>query len=326
MKANAKLNIIHIDTALEWRGGQQQLFYLADGMFKKGHLVRVACPKASPLHQRLEAVGIPTISIPSGWSLKAIWTLRQLETDCFAAHTSHAHGICTLLSRPFVVHRRVDFIPSSPWKYRQASAYICVSSAVQNIIADFCPSVSSHLVYDGVPSRADEAMQVTAKTMSVLCVGACVPHKGHDILSRAAEQLPDVDIWVAGEGPCKYPNLKYLGHCDDISALMQAAHLIVHPSREEGLGQSVIEAMMLGCEIIVSDAGGLPELVGETACIVPREEPQALAEAIRRALRTPPQFNHKAQRRALRYFSCASMVENTIQVYESVLQYSSSTS
>ena len=45
MKANSKLNIIHIDTALEWRGGQQQLYYLADGDVHNGHSVSVACPK-----------------------------------------------------------------------------------------------------------------------------------------------------------------------------------------------------------------------------------------------------------------------------------------
>ena len=324
MKANAKLNIIHIDTALEWRGGQQQLLYLAEGMFRRGHPIKVACPKDAPLSQRLEALGVPTIDIPVGWSLKTIWTLRQHETDCFAAHTSHAHGICTLLSRPFVVHRRVDFIPSSPWKYRQASAYICVSKAVQEVIQKVCPNVPNVCVYDGVPETLSKTRHSRTKKMSVLSVGACVPHKGHDILSKAAEMLSDVDFWVAGEGPCKYPNLHYLGHQDNIAELMCAAHLIVHPSREEGLGQSVIEAMMLGCELIVSDAGGLPELVGDTARIVPKENPKALAEAIREGLKTPSLLNRAAQERAMNYFSCAAMVDETIKVYESVVQYSRS--
>ena len=322
MKANSKLNIIHIDTASEWRGGQQQLYYLAEAMWRNGHSVSVACPEDAPLWKRLKRIGVPCISIPPGWSLKGIWTLRKQRVDCFAAHTSHAHGMCTLLSHPFVVHRRVDFVPNSPWKYRQANAYICVSSAVQDIMEAYCPSVNSHCVYDGVPVLPLPEKCPDSHPIQVLAVGACVPHKGHDVLSQASALLPNVEFYVAGDGPCRYPHLNYLGHQKDIAVLMRSARLIVHPSREEGLGQSVIEAMMLGCQIIVSDAGGLPELVEDTACIVPKENPEALAAAIQQALNRTPALNHAAHERAKTFFSCATMSNATVEVYESVLQNS----
>ena len=322
MKANSKLNIIHIDTALEWRGGQQQLFYLATGMFHNGHQVSVACPKTSQLWQRLSEIGVPCISIPPRWSLKAIWTLRSLKPDCFAAHTSHAHGMCIFLSRPFIVHRRVDFIPNSPWKYSKANAFICVSSAVKNIIETHCPKAKAYCVHDGVPIVSLPGKTLDSYPLSVLAVGACVPHKGHDVLSQASALLPDTEFYVAGEGPCRYPNLNYLGYQPDVGALMRKARLIVHPSREEGLGQSVIEAMMLGCELVVSDAGGLPELVGDTARVVPKEDSQALANAIHEILKEKPALNYAAHNRAKTLFSCQTMIDNTIQVYESVLQNS----
>ena len=228
-----------------------------------------------------------------------------------------------MLSTPFVVHRRVDFVPNSPWKYRQPNAYICVSSAVKDIMESYCPSVKSHCVYDGVPVMPLPDKCPESHSIQVLTVGACVPHKGHDVLSQASALLPNVDFYVAGDGPCRYPHLNYLGHQNDIATLMRSARLIVHPSREEGLGQSVIEAMMLGCEIIVSDAGGLPELVGDTACIVPKESPEALATAIQHALNRTPVLNHAAHQRAKLFFSCATMTNDTVEVYESMLQNSS---
>ena len=61
-----------------------------------------------------------------------------------------------------------------------------------------------------------------------------------------AEALPGVDIGVAGDGPLTYAGVRWLGHRDDVPALLARARVFVHPSVEEGMGSAVVEAMLAG--------------------------------------------------------------------------------
>jgi len=145
-----------------------------------------------------------------------------------------------------------------------------------------------------------------------------VAHKGHAVLAAAARLLPDLDIGVAGEGPLQPPGLRYLGPRDDVPALLAAARVFVHPSVEEGFGQAVVEAMLAGVPVVVTDAGGLPEVVGDCGVVVPRDDPPALAHAIRRVLAGDHPSVEAAAARAQARFSVAAMVEGTLAVYAAI--------
>ena len=95
---------------------------------------------------------------------------------------------------------------------------------------------------------------------------------------------------------------------------------MVHPSVEEGMGQVVIEAMASGLPVVVTDAGGLPEVVG-TGCgiIVPKADSESLANGIQHALNGKGYDVEKAKRRALRLFSVDAMVDNTCAAYLEIL-------
>ena len=60
---------------------------------------------------------------------------------------------------------------------------------------------------------------------------------------------------------------------------MQAADLVLHPSKEEGLGQSVLKALALNCPVVGTEAGGIPEVLRGHGRIVPVSDPRALADA-----------------------------------------------
>lgn len=66
----------------------------------------------------------------------------------------------------------------------------------------------------------------------------------------------------------------------ELVALYNAAHLYVHPSRHEGFGLPVLEALQCGAPVIASRAAALPEVVGEAGVLVDPEDPQAFATAI----------------------------------------------
>lgn len=310
------LDVLHVDTAREWRGGQRQLLLLARGLVARGWRTAVACPEAGRLWAELGAAGVPRIPIPAGRSPRTAARLLAAGPRLLAAHTSHAHTLCALLPRPLVVHRRVDFVPSGGWKYRQPAAYICVSRAVGRIVEE-AGGTGVHVVHDGV--EALPPAPPAPDGPAVLAVGALVAHKAHDVLAAAAALLPGVDVGVAGEGPLRFEGLRHLGQREDVAALHAAARVFVQPSREEGMGQAVVEAMLSGLPVVVSDAGGLPEVVGEAGIVVPREDAAALAAAIRRALAGAHPSLEGARQRARERFSVDAMVEGSCAVYTALL-------
>ncbi|MCK6507664.1 glycosyltransferase family 4 protein [Myxococcota bacterium] len=308
--------VVHVDTATQWRGGQVQLRLLVAGMVARGWPGVVACPEGSPLWQALgEIPGVELLPVPAGRSPRATWRLSQSGADLLAAHTSHAHDLCLPLATPLVVHRRVDFVPSGGFKYRRPQAYACVSGAVARIV-QAAGGRGCVVVHDGVAALAPMAPAPDGPT--VLAVGARVAHKGHAVLAQAAGLLPGVDIGVAGDGPLTFPGLRWLGPRADVAALHAAAQVFVHPSVEEGMGQAVVEAMLAGLPVVCSDAGGLPEVVGDTGIVVPRGDARALALGIRRVLAGDHPPAQAARERAQRLFSVDAMVEGSLALYRQV--------
>ncbi|MEX2195812.1 MAG: glycosyltransferase family 4 protein [Thermoleophilaceae bacterium] len=125
-----------------------------------------------------------------------------------------------------------------------------------------------------------------------LAVGRLAAEKGFETAVEAAA-IAGVPLKVAGEGPLR-PALRrlvsarrapveLLGRVDgrELRRLRRGAALFVAPTRgSESFGLSALEAMGAGVPVVAARAGALPELVGEQRC-VPRDDPQALAAAMR---------------------------------------------
>ncbi|MCB9678542.1 MAG: glycosyltransferase [Alphaproteobacteria bacterium] len=280
------MKVLHVDSAREHRGGQAQLAYLVAGsddalLLRPGSPLAARFPHARPYgHSGLHAA------------------IRAERPDLIAAHTSHAHGLALLQrSTPVVVHRRVDFAPgplSGP-KYRAVRGFVAVSAAVAAVLERAVPASRVRVVHDGVAPRPGTALPRPAGPV-VLAVGALVPHKDHVTLVRAAA-IGGFTTWIAGEGPLR-PALEaeiarigapvaLLGQRDDIADLLATADVFCHPSREEGLGQAVLEARAAGCRIVATRAGGVPEIAGPDAALVDVRRPSALAAAVLDALARP---------------------------------------
>lgn len=310
------MKVLHVDTATEWRGGQALLLRLASGLQAHGLDIEVACPAGSPLATRLRAAGVRVLDVAAGRSLCTAASIARMGKDLVVAHTSHAHDCCLAWGGPLVVHRWVDFPVSGGWKYRRPDGWCAVSGAVAQILEDG-GARNVHVVPGGADPLPDAAPALDAP--EVLAVGARVPHKGHDVLAAAARKLPGVDIAVAGGGPLVPIGLRMLGHREDIPALLRGCKVFVMPSRTEGLGMAAVEALQAGVPVVASDVGGLPEVVGDAGILVPPEDPDALAEGIRRALagdHPPPAVG---QARVAERFTTDAMVEGALAVYRDVV-------
>lgn len=81
----------------------------------------------------------------------------------------------------------------------------------------------------------------------------------------------------------------FVGQREDVPDLLAAADIFVLPSHSEGVSRSLLEAMAMGLPVVVSQAGGSPEVVqdGVNGLLIPVKDPAALAQAVLRLLAQP---------------------------------------
>ncbi|WP_440995025.1 glycosyltransferase [Arhodomonas sp. SL1] len=82
--------------------------------------------------------------------------------------------------------------------------------------------------------------------------------------------------------------VRFEGWRDDVHQLMSEADLLVMPSKDEGVPNAVQEAMAIGLPVMVSDRGGMPEIVqhGQTGWILPLNDPAAWSLQIQECLKS----------------------------------------
>ncbi len=151
-----------------------------------------------------------------------------------------------------------------------------------------------------------------------LFVGESDPRKGLDTLREALDKLAGegitIPLVIAGKNSA-------LGHVDDaaLAALYRACTVFVYPSRYEGFGLPVLEAMNYGAAVIASSAAAIPEAGGDAALYVPPGDAAALAEALRRVWNDQDlaaQMRERGYAR-VREMSWRRTAERTLEVLES---------
>lgn len=103
----------------------------------------------------------------------------------------------------------------------------------------------------------------------------------------------------------------------ELVALYRGADCLVHPSRYEGFGLPVLEAMACGTAVVCSDRASLPEVTGDAAVLVNPEEPEAIAAAIADLLDSPDRRRILSERGARRAnaFTWSRHAEQVVTAY-----------
>jgi sugar transferase (PEP-CTERM/EpsH1 system associated) len=115
------------------------------------------------------------------------------------------------------------------------------------------------------------------------------------------------------------------GERDDVPRLMRGLDLFVLPSLAEGISNTILEAMASGLPVVATAVGGNPELVheGQTGQLVPRAEPQAMAQAMLKYYSDAAECQRQgrqARSTAVRCFSISKMVSSYVDLYDRVLE------
>ncbi len=353
------MRILQVTDAQTWRGGEEQLFLLIQGLqHRYGVDTVVLCPADSPVFQRFQAAGIPVepfLTHPSWNPLRARHIARRIQAlspDLVVAQTSGAHGLLVFASHlsrtfpPLVVHRRRPSPPSfwSRWKYKtkKVSRYIAISHAVAQtlirggVAPDRIVVIPSGIPIPPNPPLTRKELGLPEQSPVIGTVAAFTREKNLffwlEIFRHVYKEIPETHGLIAGQGylePMLMEAIREKGLEGHLRlapyrpGIIGVFDIFLSTSRIEGLGTAMIQALAYGVPVVAPRVGGIPEVVRheETGILVETWDVQAFVEALLDLL-THPQRRHafgEKARQDASRFSIRHTVDRTYQVYREVI-------
>lgn len=280
----------------------------------------------------LKAAFAPDVVHLSGFGPSALFHLETARAHPLPVVVA-LHSSNTLASAPDAMARRL--LESADW-------IVACSQAMLAEARCSAPAISSRssVVYNGarLPERAPLPLPHEPR---LLCLGDLEHHKGFDLaLSALASLRPRFSalrLTVAGEGRARSDlerlavdagvgdRVDFVGAVphDDVAGLLDAATVVLVPSRRESFGLVALEAALAARPVVAARVGGLEEVVahGEGGLLVEAENGAALAEAVAMLLldlNLAARMGAAARHRARREFDRRRQVDGYEDLYERV--------
>jgi len=249
---------------------------------------------------RGSGVEVTALAPAAEWDLIAAARIRALAERAGAqlvvAHAAHAAALAAFATVGtgvrLVVTRRVALplrrSPLSRWKHRRAALVVAVSERVRRaLLADGVEAERVRVVHSGVeltrPSEPAGEGTLRAlgldpgRPIAVMVSSLAPPHKDPVTFLRAVAEArrirPDLQGLLVGGGALLGAALRarsalgldhavpIVGYRDDAERLLAAGAVAVLSSRDEGMGTTLLDAMLWGVPVVATDAGGVREIV-----------------------------------------------------------------
>ena len=283
-----------------------------------------------------------------------------LHTHLFHADLAGRAG-AALVSVPNIVHTvHCAEERFRPWHFAFARFFsstcqriICISPSVlarhssRSGLRESCYTVIPNGVDLSAYARSDEVRVRLRRQWGMgdeqalaVFAGRLVEEKGIEtllgVMSHLASRGQPVHLVVAGDGPLRDVVENYarhgeggrychvLGHVRDMPPVLSAADMFISPSRGEGFGLAVVEAMAASLPVAGTNVTGTRDVVisGRTGLLVPVDDVVALADAVSRLAGDEPlrrRLGRAGQRRARRHFNIDTTVAAHEKLYEEVV-------
>lgn len=190
------------------------------------------------------------------------------------------------------------------WMYSKYDRVICISNQAEENLRKYLPNNSIDkmqidTIYNGVNIEdihsAKPIMELRKDKFVIVMVSAFRPQKDHETLVKAMTKLPvdKYEVWLVGGGESYdkvvqlvqelkvEQNVKFWGVRTDVYNILKSADVVVMSTHYEGLSLSNIEGMAAGKPFIASDVEGIREITKGYGILVPHQDVDALAEAIK---------------------------------------------
>lgn len=238
--------------------------------------------------------------------------------------------------------RRLDFLTLKRSYISRADHIVCISESTRNDLFRLYPDlhVPTTIAYPGVSPRFAPGVEPLSNlpTRYVLHVGKRSSYKDGATLIQAfslvAASFPDFSLLLVGGGSLSREELslvhekglsKRIVQLDLGDAQMPAAYanatVTVVPSRYEGFGLPVVEALACGSPLLLAHTSSLPEVGGDAAAYFPPGDVHALAGELGRLLKDTEARSQMASKGLARakQFTWKSFAQSNVAAYESAL-------
>lgn len=341
------MHIKHVNFAKGFRGGERQTLNLIEGLAAEGISQTLVCHPLSELRKRAEelGVGVRLTRQPIFGHIQPsradIVHVHEARGAYWAAIEHLLRGTSYLITRR--IPNPVSGNPVNQTVYKRATELVGVSRDVSARLCDQTGHpvhtiLDSCTVHAGDPQKIAEIKAQLGGGPIIGHVGALQDHhKGQSILIAAFQQLtasyPDARLVLLGEGPDREKfqqqagndaRIVFAGFQQDVGSWLSAMDIFAFPSREEGLGSSVLDAMLLGVPVVSSTVGGLPELIGADArgLSVQGSDPAQWADALRRMLEDHA-MRERMRTAALEFaqsHDIAAMTRQYLDIYRNIIR------
>jgi len=235
------------------------------------------------------------------------------------------------------LHDRLLFRTLVPRSVARADRVVAVSEWTKRDLVERYGVAEEKVVV--TPNGVDEVFRPNGAAPKrppyALFVGAIQPRKD-PLTALEALALLDDDLGLVVVGPEKRgadevrtavqrlgldTRVDFAGHVelDELAALYRGAACLVFPSRYEGFGLPVLEAMASGTPVVAAATGALPEIAGNAAVLVEPGDPAALAGGIEQALADRKRLVAAGLERA-GLFKWAETARRTLDVYRELTE------
>ncbi len=284
--------------------------------------------------------------------------LRENSYDAIHCHSSNA-GLLGRLANMGVKRlpliytpHYVAFAAGIPRLQRRAALYlekllashtthfIAVSNHERELLQRVLKlqSAQTTTIYNGVSvceTLKPSSLIPHPSSLTIGCFGRLTPQKNQALLIRALpfvlKEFPGARLLLVGGGEDEKAlrhlasklgcagQVDFQGDITDVRARYYDCDIIAHPSRWEGCSYALLEAMASARPIIASDAGGNPEVLGDTGLLLASQAPSVWATEINALGRDASRLKVMGDRaldRVRYYFPLGGMVDKTITVYK----------
>lgn len=285
-------------------GGAESFFMrLVSALHRAGVQQLVVIRKNAERAEALREVGIEPVELPFGgrMDIRTPFVMRR-EIKGFKPHV-----VMTWMNRATRMCPRGDFTHVSrlggyyDLKYYQNCDHLVANTEdIRDYLvnegwpaekAHYLPNFAGDAKTEPVP-RTKHYTPVNGKL--ILAMGRLHANKAFDVLLEALVRLPEVYLWIAGDGPLRAeleaqalrlgikPRVRFLGWRDNVAELLAACDIFVCPSRHEPLGNVVLEAWAQGKPVVAADSVGPGMLIRhmESGVLIPVNDSKELAEGI----------------------------------------------
>lgn len=321
----------------------------SDGGVDDGAVARALAESGIPvtpvrMHGKLDVFGVR----------RFVRAMREFRPHVLHAHLFHANLAARMFGRHAGAERiisTIHVVERRPLKMRRLlerlgagrdDETVCVSQAVARYARERLGVRAPRVIPNGIDLArfADLPDQTTARAALgigagpvVGVVGRLTFQKGVDVLLRAVSNLDaDVSVVIAGDGEDEEmlrsfaqhlrieSRTHFVGFQEDVGRVLAALDVFCMPSRWEGFGLALVEALAAGLPVVATGVDSIPEVLGDAGLLVSPDDSDALAHALGRVLRdvqTADGLRARARAQAAR-FTIEPMIASYEALYDEV--------